>query len=148
MRYLLPVPGETKHSEPAVGSPAIVGSSRWRAAWLSLGLLALALAGVAALILDHVGSGGQLLLSPADRRLYALHGTWNQMFDWGLADRAPVLVWVAALLVFGLVAVPYVWLAASSLPDRGFALARPVGLLLVGWLVWLLASVGLADFSR
>jgi YYY domain-containing protein len=70
------------------------------------------------------------------------------MFDWGLADRAPVLVWVLTLIVLGLAGLPYVWLACGPLPDRGFALARPLGLLLVGWLVWLFAGAGWVDFSR
>ena len=94
------------------------------------------------------GSGRTLLLGQSDRRLDELHGTWHNMFDWGLADRAPVLVWVLALVVLGLAGLPYVWLACESLPDRGSALARPLGLLLVGWLVWLLASAGWVDFSR
>ena len=66
----------------------------------------------------------------------------------GLVERFPVLVWVLALVVVGLIGLPYVWLAASSLPDRGFALARPVGLLLVTWLVWWLASLRLLAFTR
>ena len=94
------------------------------------------------------GSGRTLLLGQSERRLDELHGTWHNMFDWGLADRAPVLVWVLALVVLGLAGLPYVWLACESLPDRGSALARPLGLLLVGWLVWLLASAGWVDFSR
>jgi hypothetical protein len=101
-------------------------------------LLLLAVAGAAGLVAG-AGHGRTLLLGQGDRRLYELHGTWHRMFDWGLADRAPVLVWVLALLVLGLIGLPYVWIACGSLPDRGFALARPIGLLLVGWLVWLVA---------
>ena len=111
-------------------------------------VLVVGLVGALGLLFGHVGSGRKLLLGPSDRRLYELHGTWHRMFDWGLADRAPVLVWVVALVAIGLIGLPYVWFAARSLPDRGFALARPVGLLLVSWLVWLLASAGVVDFSR
>jgi YYY domain-containing protein len=41
-----------------------------------------------------------------------------------------------------------VWLACGSLPDRGFAFARPVGLLLVAWPAWWLASAEVAPYSR
>lgn len=70
------------------------------------------------------------------------------MFNWGFAGHAPVLVWVVALVVLGALGLPYVWVACASLTDRGFALARPVGLLLVAWLVWILSSAGVVDFSR
>jgi YYY domain-containing protein len=98
-------------------------------------------------IVVAAGSGRTLLLGRSER-LYELHGTWHEMFDWGLADTAPLLVWVVALVALGVAGLPYVWLAGRSLPDRGWALARPVGLLLVGWLAWLLASAGWFDFSR
>jgi YYY domain-containing protein len=111
-------------------------------------LLLLLAAGSALALLAAAGSGRTLLLGRTEERLYELHGTWHEMFDWGLADRAPLLVWVAALVVLGVLGLPYVWLAGRALPDRGFALARPVGLLLVGWLAWLLASAGWLDFSR
>jgi YYY domain-containing protein len=102
-----------------------------------------------AIALAHVGSGRTLLLSPSERRVAEAHGTWHRMFDMSsVANRYPVLVWVLALLVIGALGLPYVWLAARSLPDRGFAFARPLGLLLVGWLVWWLASAGVAGFSR
>jgi YYY domain-containing protein len=102
-----------------------------------------------AIALAHVGSGRALLLSPSERRFAEAHGTWHRMFDMSsIANRYPVLVWALALLVIGALGLPYVWLAARSLPDRGFAFARPLGLLLVGWLVWWLASAGVAGFSR
>ncbi|RME72551.1 MAG: hypothetical protein D6784_13290 [Chloroflexi bacterium] len=48
-----------------------------------------------------------------------------------------ILLWWFILAVFGLVG----WLTAYSLlgnlPDRGFAFARPVGLLLTGYILWL-----------
>jgi YYY domain-containing protein len=134
--------------EPAATARSPNGRIPAWSRWKPVVLLAIGLAAASGLALTSVGSSRTLVLSPAERRLYELHGTWHQMFDWGLAERAPVLVWVLALVLVGAVGLPYVWLAASSLPDRGFALARPVGLLLVGWLVWLLASVGLGDFSR
>jgi hypothetical protein len=58
------------------------------------------------------------------------------------------LRWGLALVVLGGLGTPYVWLVARGLPDRGFATAAPVGLLLVAWLSWWLASLKLVPFSR
>jgi len=119
-------------------------SARWASAAVGVALLGL----VVALLAARIGSE-KLLLDPKERALYEAHGTWHRMFPVdGLAERFPVLVWVLALVVAGLIGLPYVWLAAASLPDRGFALARPVGLLLVTWLVWWLASLRLLAFTR
>ena len=82
-----------------------------------------------------------LLLTPSEVSDYRSAGTWHDLFDTsGVASQAPALVWVLALIAAGLIGLPYVWLAGASLPDRGFAFARPVGLLLVVWLSWWLAS--------
>ena len=90
-----------------------------------------------------------LLLTPSERAVETQGGTWSQIFDAdGIAQSVPLLVWALALVIVGLAGLPYVWLLARSLPDRGFAIARPVGLLLVGWLVWWLASATPIGFSR
>jgi YYY domain-containing protein len=47
----------------------------------------------------------------------------------------------------GLVAVPLAGLAFGRLPGAGLGFAKPLGLLLVTWLVWMAASVGLAPYS-
>ncbi|HBY96713.1 MAG TPA: hypothetical protein DEP84_22665, partial [Chloroflexi bacterium] len=89
-----------------------------------------------------------LLLTPQEQRIYQASGTWSAMFDpTNVVNRFPVLIWVLGVLLMGLVGLPYVWLVAGPLPDRGYAFARPLGLLLVGWLVWWLASLKLVTFS-
>jgi YYY domain-containing protein len=91
----------------------------------------------------------ELLLTPAEAADYRSAGTWHDVFEtsW-FSGHAPVLVWVLALVAAGLIGLPYVWLAGASLPDRGFAFARPVGLLLVAWVSWWLASAEILPFSR
>jgi len=91
----------------------------------------------------------ELLLTPSEVADYRTAGTWHDLFDTsGISDQAPVLVWMLALIAAGIVGLPYVWVAGASLPDRGFAFARPVGILLVAWLSWWLASAEVAPFSR
>ncbi len=53
--------------------------------------------------------------------------------------------WYLLLALIGLVAWPVVAACLPNLPDRGWALARIAGLLLLAWMSWLLASLGWAD---
>ena len=90
-----------------------------------------------------------LLLTPEEEQTARTGGTWRAIFDPDdLANRAPLLPWVLALLLLGIVGLPFVWSIGAALPDGGYALARPLGLLLVGWLAWLLASTHLLAFTR
>ena len=76
-------------------------------------------------------------------------GTWRDMFDSdGLAASFPLPVWVLELLAAGLIGFPYAWIVARSLPDRGYALSRVVGLLLVTWVVWWISSMRVLPFTR
>ncbi len=89
-----------------------------------------------------------MLLTPTERAAAQQGGTWSGLFSpASIVNRFPVLVWALLLVLLGFLAFPLVWLAARALPDRGYAFARPAGLLLVGWLVWWLASVKLLPFS-
>ena len=89
-----------------------------------------------------------LLLAPAQRQEYATAGTWSALFDPGsLSNAMPVVTWALLLQLLGVMAAPYLFLVGRHLPDRGYALAKTLGLLLTGWLVWLASSVGLVEFS-
>ncbi|HVS11728.1 MAG TPA: DUF2298 domain-containing protein, partial [Planctomycetota bacterium] len=66
----------------------------------------------------------------------------------GFAARHPILVWVAALELLGLVAFPLCWLAFPRFADRGWMLSKAVGLLVVGFSGWLAASLRWAPWSR
>ncbi|MGC9359561.1 MAG: DUF2298 domain-containing protein [Anaerolineae bacterium] len=54
-----------------------------------------------------------------------------------------VLQWWLALSAMGVLAYPLIWRLCRHLPDRGLSVARPVGLLLVGYGFWLLVTLGL-----
>ncbi|MCH7607659.1 MAG: glycosyltransferase family 39 protein [Chloroflexi bacterium] len=76
-------------------------------------------------------------------------GTWTDVFsEGGLNGAAPWLVWLLAIEVVFLVSLPLAVRLMRWLPDRGVLLARPLGLLLVAWIVWMGASTGLWTFSR
>ena len=53
----------------------------------------------------------------------------------------------ALVEVVGLAAVPLAGLAFGRLPGAGLGFAKPLGVLLVTWLVWMAATLGLAAYS-
>jgi hypothetical protein len=70
-------------------------------------------------------------------------GTWSALFDrraW-VNSLAP-LVWLAVLELLGLAAFALLFRLLPVLPDRGFSLAKILGLLLTAYLAWLLGSLG------
>ncbi len=52
-----------------------------------------------------------------------------------------ILVWWLLISLFGLAAAPLTWRLFKHLPDRGYAFSKPVGLLWVGLISWLLGFV-------
>jgi YYY domain-containing protein len=54
-----------------------------------------------------------------------------------------VIIWWFWMQVIGLATLPLVHHIFRRLPDRGYAFARPVGLLLTSYLLWIGASLGL-----
>ncbi|HFD39834.1 MAG TPA: hypothetical protein ENJ31_08345, partial [Anaerolineae bacterium] len=54
-----------------------------------------------------------------------------------------VLLWWFWLEVMGWAALPLAYRFFRRLPDRGYAFARPLGLLLSGYVLWLGATLGL-----
>ena len=55
------------------------------------------------------------------------------------------LKWYALALVISWLNLPLTYRLFKSLPSRGFALSRPLGLLLWGYLFWLLTSLKLLN---
>ncbi len=54
----------------------------------------------------------------------------------------PFITWWLLLQLVGLVGLPLAFRLLGNLPDRGYAFARPLGLLLTGYLLWLGGSLG------
>ena len=76
-------------------------------------------------------------------------GTWSEMFRRdSLANRLPTLTWLLALFVLGVIAFPLGFVAFQRLRDRGYVLSKTLGLLLLGYLSWLLPSLRLAPYTR
>jgi len=54
-----------------------------------------------------------------------------------------IVIWWFVLQLIGLAALPLAFRLFRRLPDRGYTFARPLGLLLTGYLFWLGANLGL-----
>src|SRR4051794_18191741 len=54
----------------------------------------------------------------------------------------------ALLEVAGLAAAPLAALLFARLPGAGLGFAKPLGLLLIGWMAWMAASLGIAAYGR
>src|SRR5512136_1162690 len=59
-----------------------------------------------------------------------------------------VLSWWLIMEVIGLLALPIALRLFRNLPERGYAFARPLGLLLTGYALWMGSSLGFLDNSR
>jgi hypothetical protein len=91
----------------------------------------------------------QLMLTAGQEALYQRVAAWSSAEvsedSWG--SRVPLLAWVLALTVLGLLALPLTLVAFGRLADRGYIFAKAVGLLIVAWGAWMVASVRLAPFT-
>ncbi len=59
-----------------------------------------------------------------------------------------IFIWWLTAQAFGLAGLPLTCFLFRALPDRGYAFGKSLGLLLSGYLAWLLAMLGLAPFGR
>src|SRR6266542_1309633 len=58
------------------------------------------------------------------------------------SDLLSALAWYLAALIAGWLALPLAFQLFRHLPDRGYSLAKPFGLLVAGFVFWLLGSLG------
>ncbi len=90
-----------------------------------------------------------LMLTEEQREVQEAGGTWASLFDRdSLTNRLPTLSWLVLLGAIGLVTLPLTVGVFRRLPDRGYILARPVGVLLLAWLSWILTNLTPLHYSR
>jgi YYY domain-containing protein len=98
---------------------------------------------------QQLGDGLGLMLSAANQAKQRSGGTWSELFQRGSwSNRYPVLAWLLAIEMIYLLALPLSIFVFRPLPDRGIVLARVLGLLAVGYVSWLMVSLGWIEFSR
>ena len=91
-----------------------------------------------------------LMLSKTTWHYQRSRGNWGSIFPEAgpMTLVPPWLLWLLVIQLITFVTVPISISLFRWLPDRGLALARPLGLLIVAWLTWISASIGLMDFSK
>ncbi len=93
-----------------------------------------------------------LMMSDYERGLQEAGGTFSEVFAIdGALSRNPWLaavVWFLAAVLIGWIAFPLAFVTLGGLPDRGYALSRVLGLLVIAYLPWLAASIKFLPFSR
>ena len=96
------------------------------------------------------GSSFDPLVAPADEwAVQRAGGTWREIAPLdGPGARYPFLLWTALVYGVALATLPLGLMVFRFLPDRGFLLARVLGLLLTAYIAWLLASLNWVAFSR
>jgi YYY domain-containing protein len=90
-----------------------------------------------------------LLLPAAKLAEQRAGGTWSNLFnyDW-VQNRYPILglvIWYFFILILGLAVYPLTRLAMPGLADKGYPLSRALGLVLFGYLAWIMGSVGIPN---
>lgn len=88
-----------------------------------------------------------LFLSPAALAVQRANGTFSEIFNLdGILNQNPTLaavVWWLAVVLMGWLAFPLTAVVLRGLPSKGYLFARVLGMLLVSYFGWLLASYGI-----
>src|SRR5258708_31636432 len=71
----------------------------------------------------------------------------SMFVDWLVREGGAILSWWLLTLFAGVAVYPLFFRLAGALPTRGYALARAAGLMLVGFVFWILNIIGLLQNS-
>lgn len=93
------------------------------------------------------------LMQPVDvRQANEQGGTWSERFEsdsvLNTNQVIGAIVWWLAITAIGLITWPLLFTAFPRLGDRGYGFAKSVGLLLTGWIAWVLSSLKLPMWSQ
>lgn len=90
-----------------------------------------------------------LELSIPEEDLYQQAAAWSNADvskgSWG--NRIPVLAWFIVFQIVGQIAFPLTFFIFKPFADRGYIFSKAIGLLLVAWGAWMIASLRFAPFT-
>ena len=92
---------------------------------------------------------GGLELTASQEEKYQETAQWSsaEVNEGSLGSRMPVLMWFIVVELIGWLALPIASVTFKSMADRGYGFAKALGLLLVAWGAWLLASLKIMPFT-
>jgi YYY domain-containing protein len=106
------------------------------------------LGGVASRAPENALPDTGLMFSSGLREEQRLGGTWTEIFRVdSRANQFPVIFWLLFIQLFAIVVLPVMLMLFSPLPDSGYIFSKVVGLLVIPFGPWLLASLGWSSFS-
>jgi YYY domain-containing protein len=93
-----------------------------------------------------------LMLTESKMETQKAGGTFSELFNAdSLLNTRPVLaavVWWLAVILLGWLTFPLTFIALGGLPERGYGLSRVLGMLLLSYVPWLLASLDILPHTR
>ncbi len=90
-----------------------------------------------------------LLLSPEDLIIQQQGGTWREIFNpnsW--VNRVPTLVWLLLVELLGVLGFLIGFPLFRHMVDRGYALSKTFGILLLVFVSWIVVALKMAWFTR
>lgn len=89
-----------------------------------------------------------LRFTPSTWSLVQQAGTWSELFNpQSLSNKLPWLSWLLMLELLGMVTFALLFRLFPKLPDRGYSLSKTLGLLIVAFSAWFLASYRWINFG-
>ncbi|MGC8960598.1 MAG: DUF2298 domain-containing protein [Chloroflexia bacterium] len=96
-----------------------------------------------------VPSYRDLLLTPEEARIQQEGGTWSEIFPSdGWPTRLALPLWLLLVEGLGLLALPLAHFFLGRLADGGYLPAKVLGILLLGYLSWILAATQVLPYTR
>ncbi len=90
-----------------------------------------------------------LLLTPEEQRIQQQGGTWSEIFPPdGWPTRLALPLWLLLVEGLGLLTLPLAQFFLGRLADGGYLPAKVLGILLLGYLSWLLAATKVLPYTR
>ncbi len=90
-----------------------------------------------------------LLFKPDVLATQQAGGTWSDLFDPGdFVNAHPLIVWLVVMELAAFALVPLATVGLRGLPDRGYLLTKPLGIIALAYATYAPASYGLVHYTR
>ena len=93
-----------------------------------------------------------LMLTADEAATQQAGGTWTDIFDQAApqnrSQAISVLLWLLLVEALGLIAFPLAFVVLRSLGDRGYGVAKTLGILLLAWLSWFGPGLKIVPYQR